>query len=130
MFQGSHWGDNDDVQSRYWRIIVGVLTAGTVVVVLSQAYLLERFWKNIRQHRIGTAFTVTILVMAVFASVAAVVVCAYLQWTNLNASGREPFICRLALIANLIAAVGITAVSVCQRLAIKAVSGSKKQYAF
>ncbi|KAF8176354.1 hypothetical protein K438DRAFT_1979148 [Mycena galopus ATCC 62051] len=121
-FQGSHWGENDDVQARYWRIIVGVLIAGTVSVVVAQSYLLERFWKNIRHHLLGTAFAVTILVMAVFTSVAAVIGCAYLQWTN--ASILVPFVWA-ALICNVIAALGITIVSVCQRFALRTIAPKK-----
>ncbi|KAJ7722880.1 hypothetical protein DFH07DRAFT_1067328 [Mycena maculata] len=115
-FQDSHWGENDDVQSRYWKVVVGVLTAGTAVAVVSQCFLLGRFWKNIRKHLLGTVFAVAILVIAVLASVAAVVICAYLQWTNPPV--LVPFIW-VALISNVVAALGITTVSVCQRLAIK-----------
>ncbi|KAF7369264.1 hypothetical protein MVEN_00254100 [Mycena venus] len=122
MFQGSHWGEDDGVQSRYWRIIVGVLIAGTVSTVMAQSFLLERFWKNIRHHLLGTAFAVTILVMAIFVSVAAVVVCAYLQWTN--ASILTPFLWA-SLICNVIAALGITTVSVCQRCAMKTLTPKK-----
>ncbi|KAJ7444594.1 hypothetical protein B0H11DRAFT_2088830 [Mycena galericulata] len=123
MFQDSHWGDNDEVQSRFWRAIVGVLTAGTAVSAISQSFLLSRFWKNIRKHLLGTAFAVTILIMAVLASVAAVVICGYLQWTS--APILLPFFW-IALIANVIAAIGITTVSLCQRLAIKTSVGPKK----
>ncbi|KAJ7445952.1 hypothetical protein B0H11DRAFT_2085969 [Mycena galericulata] len=124
MFQDSHWGDNDEVQSRFWRAIVGVLTAGTAVSAISQSFLLSRFWKNIRKHLLGTAFAVTILIMAVLASVAAVVICGYLQWTS--APILLPFFW-IALIANVIAAIGITTVSLCQRLAIKTTVGPRKQ---
>ncbi|KAJ6482555.1 hypothetical protein C8R45DRAFT_1149982 [Mycena sanguinolenta] len=121
-FQGSHWGENDDVQARYWRIIIGVLIAGTVSTVIAQSYLLERFWKNIRHHLLGTAFAVTVLVMAVFTSVSAVVVCAYLQWTN--ADILVPFVWA-ALICNVIAALGIATVSVCQRFALRTITSKK-----
>jgi hypothetical protein len=74
-------GENDDVQSNYWRIIVGVLCIGTVSGAVAQSVLLERFWKksvyflprtvgspahimsSIRHHLLGTAFAVTILIM-------------------------------------------------------------------
>ncbi|KAJ7850623.1 hypothetical protein B0H14DRAFT_2762917 [Mycena olivaceomarginata] len=123
LFQGSHWGENDDVQSNYWRIIVGVLCIGTVSGAVAQSVLLERFWKNIRHHLLGTAFAVTILIMAVLTSVAATVACAYLQWTNAS-SILVPFVW-VALICNLIAALGITTVSVCQRFAMRTVTPKK-----
>ncbi|KAJ7489089.1 hypothetical protein FB451DRAFT_682484 [Mycena latifolia] len=124
MIEGSHWGSNDDVQSQYWHVVVAVLTAGTATVVIAQSFLLERFWKNIRQHRLGTAFAVTILIMALFASVAAVVACAYLQW--IDAPVVVPFVW-IALIGNVIAALGITVVSVCQRVVMKTGPGAPKK---
>ncbi|KAJ7687702.1 hypothetical protein B0H17DRAFT_1332334 [Mycena rosella] len=124
MIQGSHWGSNDDVQYHYWRIVVGVLTASTAASVITQSFLLERFWKNIRQHLLGTAFAVTFLVVAVFVSVAAVVVCAYLQW--INAPVVIPFVW-VALIGNVIAALGITTVSVCQRIVLKTGPGAPRK---
>ncbi|KAJ7234770.1 hypothetical protein B0H12DRAFT_1142502 [Mycena haematopus] len=119
MFQGSHWGENDDVQARYWRIVIGVLIVGTVSTAIAQSYLLERFWKNIRHHLLGTTFAVAILVLAVFTSVAAIVVCAYLQWTN--ATIIVPFVWA-AVICNVIATLGITTVSVCQRFALRTIT--------
>ncbi|KAJ7607172.1 hypothetical protein FB45DRAFT_431960 [Roridomyces roridus] len=122
MFQG--WSNDDtEVQSRYWRAIIAILTAGTAVSVISQTFLLGRFWRNIRQHLLGTAFAVTLLVMAVLASVAAVVICAFLQWNN--SPIVNPFIW-VALIATFVAALGITVVSVCQRIAISSTVGPQK----
>ncbi|KAJ6598158.1 hypothetical protein DFH09DRAFT_53801 [Mycena vulgaris] len=123
MVEGSHWGTNDETQSRYWQIIVGVLTLCAAGAVIAQGFLLERFWKNIRQHLLGTAFAVTVLAMAVIVSVAAVVVCLYLQW--IEAPVVIPFVW-VALIGNVIAALGITTVSVCQRIVMKTGPGPKK----
>lgn len=124
--QGSHWGSNDDVQAMYWRTIIGVLIAGTVSSAVAQSFLLERFWKNIRHHRLGTGFAVTILVLTIITSVAAIVACAYLQWVN--APVTVPFVW-IALIGNVIAALGITTVSVCQRWVRRAAGPPKKNAA-
>ncbi|KAJ7650891.1 hypothetical protein FB45DRAFT_27387 [Roridomyces roridus] len=122
MFQG--WGNDDaQVQTRYWHAVVGILTAGTVVSVVSQTFMLGRFWGNLRQHRLGTAFAITLLVMAVLASVAAVVICAFLQWNN---SPLVDSFIWVSLVADVVAALGITIVSVCQRIAIRSSAGPKR----
>ncbi|KAJ7057108.1 hypothetical protein C8F01DRAFT_343487 [Mycena amicta] len=124
MFQGSHWGEDDDVQERFWRLMIATLIIGTVASALAQSYLLERFWKNIRHHLLGTAFAVSVLVLAVLASVASTVACAYLQWTK--AEVIIPFVW-VALGANLVSALGITMVSICQRFAMRT-TGAKPRF--
>ncbi|KAF7319373.1 hypothetical protein HMN09_00275200 [Mycena chlorophos] len=118
MFQGSHWGEGDEVQQRFWKIIIATLIIGTFASALAQSFLLERFWKNIRHHLLGTAFAVSILVLAVLASVSSIVACAYLQWINADLEIIKSLVWT-ALIANLVCALGITLVSVCQRYAMR-----------
>ncbi|KAJ7040922.1 hypothetical protein C8F04DRAFT_1080950 [Mycena alexandri] len=122
-FQGSHWGEEDDVQSRYWQFIVCVLVISAWATIAGQTFLLERFWRNIRHHLLGTAFAVSLLAIAMLACVASVVVCSYLQWTK--APLLIPFVW-VALISNVVVAFGITTVSVCQRFAMKTGPGPKK----
>ncbi|KAJ7176864.1 hypothetical protein C8R46DRAFT_1245967 [Mycena filopes] len=125
MFQGSHWGEDDDVQARYLQSIVCVLIACTWTTVVAQTFLLERFWRNIRHHLLGTAFAVSLLVITMLAYLAAVVVCGYLQWTKAPLLNAFVWV---ALISNVISAFGITTVSVCQRIAMKTGPGPRKHF--
>ncbi|CAK5274114.1 unnamed protein product [Mycena citricolor] len=119
FWQDTHWGDNDEVQGRFWKLLIGTLVLGTASTAIAQSYLLQKFWTNIPNHLIGTALIVSLLVVTLLGSVASVAVCAYMQWTN--AEQLVPFIWT-ALIASLVTAFGITSISVCQRIAVKSVA--------
>ncbi|KAK7052069.1 hypothetical protein R3P38DRAFT_1635112 [Favolaschia claudopus] len=118
IFQSSNWGAADAVQPKFHRIILAVLVLGTVTIVSAQSYLLERFWKNIRHHLLGTVVAISVLILAIVTSVAAVVACAYLEYTN--PAVLIPFVW-VSLICNIVAASGITIVSICQRFAMESV---------
>ncbi|KAF7292825.1 hypothetical protein MIND_01181400 [Mycena indigotica] len=128
MFEESHWDEDehDEEHERFWQLIIGTLIIGTVSSALAQSYLMERFWRNIRHHLLGTAFAVSLLVLAAIASIASLVTCAYMQWTKAETDNIKPFVW-LALISNLVYAVGITAISVCQRFAMRT-AGPKPRF--
>ncbi|KAJ7843048.1 hypothetical protein B0H14DRAFT_2779250, partial [Mycena olivaceomarginata] len=107
--------ENDDVQSNYTGALSLAFSVSAQFRCCRSERLLERFWK--KSHPPSSpwnAFAVTILIMAVLTS-----------WTNAS-SILVPFVW-VALICNLIAALGITTVSVCQRFAMRTVT-PKKQF--
>ncbi|KAF7329940.1 hypothetical protein MKEN_00257900 [Mycena kentingensis (nom. inval.)] len=137
MWQGSHWGENDAVQEQFWKLLIGTLIICTVASALAQSFLLERFWKNIRHHLLGTAFAVSVLVLAVIASVTSVVVCAYLKWPKVKVVSDDETEAKpqvevpvalvwLVVVSSLVSAIGITTVSACQRFAMRTTSAKPR----